>query len=117
MTDDLAQILFQSFSERSHREQFWCGWGRPVFDVVYSAFRLTVKALPTVQDALKDGFGEAVVARDVTDPCEFLSLYSHRKRSLWTYKESHNSVRKTTLKIVCSSNSLFKLCSIRVVRC
>ena len=35
--------------------------GRSLFDVVQPAFPLPTTALPTVQGALKDGFGEAVV--------------------------------------------------------
>ena len=39
------------------------------------------------QGALKDGFGEAVVARDIPEPCKFPSLDSCQKRFLWAPKE------------------------------
>ena len=35
---------------------------------------------------MKDGFGEAVVACDMPEPCKFLSLDSCKKRFLWTNK-------------------------------
>ena len=37
--------------------------------------------------ALKDGFGEAVVARDMPELVEFPSLESCQKRFLWLHKE------------------------------
>ena len=40
--------------------------------------------IPLLQGALKDGFGEAVVARDMPEPCKFPSLDSCQKRFLWT---------------------------------
>ena len=45
------------------------------------------KASPILQGALKDGFGEAVVACDMPEPCEFLPLDSCQKMFLWTHKE------------------------------
>ena len=42
--------------------------------------------LPTLQGALKDGFGEAVVERDMPARCKFSSLDSCQKRFLWTHK-------------------------------
>ena len=42
---------------------------------------------PTLQGALKDGFGEAIVVCDVPEPYKFLSLDSCQKRFLWTHKE------------------------------
>ena len=44
-------------------------------------------ALPTLQGALKSGFGETVVACDMPEPCKFLSLDSCQKKFLWTHKE------------------------------
>ena len=64
-------------------EQFW----RPLFDVVHPAFPLPTTASSTLQGALKDGFGEAVVACDMPEPCKFPSLDSCQKRFLWTHKE------------------------------
>ena len=44
-------------------------------------------ALPTLQDALKDGFEEAVVACGIPEPCKFPSVDSCQKRFLWTHKD------------------------------
>ena len=41
--------------------------------------------LPTLQSALKDGFGEAVT---MPEPCKFLSLDSSHKKLLWAHKEA-----------------------------
>ena len=63
------------------------GMGRDVhFDGVHSAFSLPTMASPNLQDALRDGFGEAV-ACDMPEPCKFPSLDSCQKRFLWTHKE------------------------------
>ena len=35
----------------------------------------------------KDGFGEAIVACHMPEPCKFPSLYNSQKRFLWTRKE------------------------------
>ena len=43
--------------------------------------------LPTLQGALKDSFGEVVMACDM-QPCHFLSLDSCRNSFLWTHKEA-----------------------------
>ena len=61
MTDDSADSP-PVISAGSHCEQVWHGQGCPLFDVVYPAFPLPTMALPTFQGALKDGFGEAVMA-------------------------------------------------------
>ena len=46
-------------------------------------------ASPTLQEgALEDGFGEAVVACDVPEPCQFPSPDSCQKRFLWNHKEA-----------------------------
>ena len=77
MTDDSAEILFQSFSAGGPCEQFWHGQGCPLFDVVHAAFPLPTTASPTLQGAMKDGFGEAVVACDMLpEPCRFPFLHS-----------------------------------------
>ena len=36
---------------------------------------------------MKNDVGEAVLARDMPEPCKFLSLDSCQKRFLWTNKE------------------------------
>ena len=68
------------------REQFWHGQGCPLFDVVYPAFPLPTMVSPTLQGALKGGFGEAVEACDMPDPCKFQSLDSCQTSFLWTQK-------------------------------
>ena len=69
MTDDSAEIFFQSFFAGGPCQQLWHGLGCPLFDVVRSAFPLPTTASPTLKGALKDGFGEVVVASDIPEPC------------------------------------------------
>ena len=66
--------------------QFWHRHKCPLFDVVHPAFPLPTTALPTLQRALRDGFGEAVVACDMPKSCKLPSLVSCQK-ILWTNKE------------------------------
>ena len=54
-------------------EQFWHRQICSVFDVVHPAFRLLTMALPTIQGALKDGSGEAVMVGDMPKLCKFWS--------------------------------------------
>ena len=75
------------FSAGSPCEQLWHGQGCPLYDVVHPAFPLPTTALSTFQDALKNGFGEAVVACDMPEPCKFPSLNSCQRRFLWTHEE------------------------------
>ena len=42
---------------------------------------------PTLQGAVTDGFGEAVVTCDMPKPCKFPSLDGCQKRFLRTHKE------------------------------
>ena len=44
-------------------------------------------ASPTLQGALKDVFGEAVMVCDMPELYEFPSLDTCQKRFLWTHKE------------------------------
>ena len=44
------------------------------FEVVHPAVPPLTEASSTLQGALKDGSGDAVVARDMLEPCKFLSL-------------------------------------------
>ena len=67
--------------------QIWHRQGCPLFDIVHPAFPLPTTASPTLQGALKDGFGESVVACDMPKLCNLLSLDSCQKRLLWTHKE------------------------------
>ena len=88
MTDHLAEILFHFFFfAGGYCEQLWHGQGCPLFNVVHPAFPLPTTASPTLQGALNDGFGEAVLACDVPQPCKFSFLDSGQKRFLWTHKE------------------------------
>ena len=65
----------------------WHGQGCPLFNVVHPAFPLPTTASPTVQSALMDGFGEAVVACNMPKPSTFPSPDSCQKRFLWTNTE------------------------------
>ena len=76
------------FSAGGPCEQFWHCQGCPLFDVVHPAFHLPTTALPTLQGALKDGFGEAMVTCDMPKPCKFPFLDSCQKRFLWTIREN-----------------------------
>ena len=73
ISDDSAEVLFQSVLHESLMSS--SGMGRDVHsDIVHPAFPLPATASPTLQGALKDGFGEAVVACDTLEPCDFPSL-------------------------------------------
>ena len=74
------------FSAGGPCEQFWQGQICPLFDVVHPAFPLLTTMSLTLQGALKDGFGKAVMACDMTKPCKLLFLGSCQKRFLWTHK-------------------------------
>ena len=66
--DNSTKILFKSFlREAIVSKQFWHGQGCPLFDVIHPAFPppTTASPRPDPQGALKDGSGEAVVARDI----------------------------------------------------
>ena len=52
----------------------WYGQRCPLFDVVHPTLPLPTTESPTLQGALKDGFGEAVVACEMSEPCQFPSL-------------------------------------------
>ena len=76
------------FSAESPYEQFWHGQGCPVFGTVHPPFFLPTTASPTLQGALKDGLGEAVVVCDMPEPCKFPSLDSRQRGFLWTHEEA-----------------------------
>ena len=86
MTDDSAKILFQSFLQET-TERFWYGRECPLIEVAHPAFPLLITALPTLQGALKDGFGETVMAFDVPEPCKFPFQGICQKTFVWTHKE------------------------------
>ena len=54
----------------------------PLFDVFHPAFPLSTTAWSTP----KDDIGEAVVARDMSERCEFLVFHSCQKGVLWAHK-------------------------------
>ena len=87
MWDDSAKILSQSLLREAIVSSSGTDIDHPLFDVVHPAFSLPTTASPTVQGAPKDGFGEAVVACDMPEPCKFPSPDSCQKRFLWTHKE------------------------------
>ena len=62
------------FSAGGYCEEFCRGQGRPVFHVSHPAFPLLTAESPTLHSALRDGFGEAVVASHMPEACEFPSL-------------------------------------------
>ena len=68
-------------------EQVWHGQGSPFIDVVHPVFPLLTPASPTLQGALKDSRGEAVLVWGMPAPCKFLSLGSCQKWLLLTHKE------------------------------
>ena len=74
LRNDSAEILFQSLLQEATDEQFWHWHGCTLFDTVCLAFPLLTTALPILQDALKAGSGEAVLAHALPKPCEFPSL-------------------------------------------
>ena len=65
MTDDSAETFFQSFLPEVIVSSSGMGKRCPLFGVVHPAFPLQTTASPIVQGALKDGFGEAVLTRNV----------------------------------------------------
>ena len=87
MRDNSAEILFQPFLQEAIVNS--SGMDRDVHSLMLSIqhFLLLTRALPTFQGALKDGFGETVVACDMPEPCKFPSLHSCQKGFLWTHKE------------------------------
>ena len=83
----ISRDLFRVLSAGGLCEKFWHGHKCPVFDVVHPAFPLTTTVSPTLQDALKDGFGEPVAACGISEPCKFSSPDSCQKRFLWAHKK------------------------------
>ena len=76
------------FSAEGLHEQFWHRQGCPLFDVVHPAFPLPTMALPILQGALKDDFGEVVMVRDMPERCKFPCSNSCQKKFLWTHKKA-----------------------------
>ena len=60
---------------------------KSLFDVVHPSFPLSTTASSNPKGSPKrDGFGEAVVACDMSERCEFSVLHSCQKGFLWAYK-------------------------------
>ena len=51
--------------------KFWHRQECPLFDYVHQAFPLPSMASPTLQGALRYGFGEADVSCDMPESCKF----------------------------------------------
>ena len=77
MRDDSAEILFQSFLQEALVSS--SGTDRDVHSLILSTKHFLCR--------LKDGFGEAVMACDMLEPCKFPSLDSCKKRFLCNHKE------------------------------
>ena len=69
-----SRVPLPVFFEGGQHEQFWLRQGRPLFDVVHPAFPPPTTAPPTFQGALKDGFGDTVVACHMPETFELPSL-------------------------------------------
>ena len=69
MRDDSVEILFQSSLQEALVGSY--GMDKDVHSLMLSIqpFPLPTTASPTLQGALKDGFGEAVVACDMSELC------------------------------------------------
>ena len=71
-----------SFAERGvcppSKAQPWC------ISLWLTGLKAPTNQLITLQGTLKNGFGEAVMVCDMSDPGKFLSLDSCQKRFLWT---------------------------------
>ena len=78
------------------------GMGRCVHSLMLSIqlFPLPTTASPILQGPLKDGFGEAVVACDMPEPCKFPSSDSCQKRFLWIHKKVDHA--RTQSLVLCS---------------
>ena len=85
---DAQPTSFSSLFCRGHGEHFRHEHGYSFFDFVHPTFPQPNMVLPTIQSALKDDFGEAVVACDMPKPCKFPSLDSCQRRFLWTHKRA-----------------------------
>ena len=84
MSDDSAVILFQSFLQEALVTS--SGMDMDVHSWMLSTqhFLCRPRRRPPLQGALNDGFGEAVVAYDMPEPCKFLSLDNCQKSVLFS---------------------------------
>ena len=85
MTDDSAEILFQSFMRRAVMSS--SGMGKNVHAMTLSIQHFLCR--PRRRPPSKvNGFGEAVVACSMPEPCECPSLDSCQKSFQWTHEEA-----------------------------
>ena len=94
---------FLFFSAGGPCKQFWHGQVCSLFDVVHPAFPLLTTASPTLQGALKNGFGEAVVALTCLNHASFRLLTVARRGSC-------GLTRKLTLLCIQSSHTCYAYC-------
>ena len=82
-----AEILFKSFQQEAIVST--SGMGRVVHSLLLSIqhFLCPPRRRPPSNSALKECFGEAVVACDMLESCSFRPLDSCQKRFLWVHKE------------------------------
>ena len=94
--------VFFFFSAGGPCEQFWHWQICPFFDVVHPAFPLLTTASPTLQGALKDGFGMS---------CS-VSCSNHASLRLLTVarRGSCGLTRKLTLLCIQSSHTCYAYC-------
>ena len=98
MRDDSAEILFQSFLREALVSSFSVGRDVPSLMLSIQHFRSRPRRRPPSQGVLRNGLGEAVVACDMPEPCEFPSLDSCQKRFLWAHKEVDLAPRPVVVK-------------------
>ena len=89
--------------------------GGPCEQVVHPAFPLLTTASSTLQSALKDGFGEAVVACYMPETCKFPSLDSPRSVLLTLFFSFFSSFFRRPLAI--TAYILTPFCSGGIVTC
>ena len=77
MRDNSVEIFFHYFLQEAPVSS--SGMGKDVRSLMLS--------IPTLKGALRESFGEAVVACDMPEPSKFPFLDSCQKRFLWTHKD------------------------------
>ena len=100
MRDDSAEILFQPFQQETLVSNLaWAGM---------SSVRCCPSSISSDDHGIahplrcpEGGFGEAVVACDMSEQCKFPSLDSRQKRFLWTGKEVDLALHRVG-RVLCS---------------
>ena len=87
MTDDSAEMFFQCFLQEAIVSSSGIGWDAHSLMLSIKHSLRRPRRRPPSNVPLEDGFGEAVVASDMPEPCKLPSLDSCQKRFLWTHKE------------------------------